>query len=68
LYLFAINKINILLVLGGYKQYDNNSALEGCKYIEIYNFDKWSFNLKPKIIKLIIGRIYPILIPVFNRN
>ena len=48
-----------LLVIGGYEK--RGSLVEGSKFIEVFLVDKWEISLHQKIIKLNIGRIYPIV-------
>lgn len=48
-----------LLVIGGFDK--KKALLEGCKYIEIFLINKWEITLSKKVLKLNIGRIYPIV-------
>lgn len=41
---------------------------EGNKFIEIFEIEKWHVSLKSKCIKLIIGRICPIVLPIKEKN
>lgn len=61
IHFFQINGRNFLILLGGYIKIEKQVA-EGNKYIEIFEVTKWYFNLKPRLIKLIIGRIHPIVL------
>ena len=46
-------------MIGGFDK--KKALLEGCKYIEIFLINKWEINLSKKVLKLNIGRIYPIV-------
>lgn len=56
-----------LLIIGGYNKIEKKIA-QGNKFIEIFELKRWEIELKSETIKLVIGRISPIVTTVFEKN
>lgn len=67
LYFYHTNGRNFLLLVGGYVRVERE-VVQGSKYIEIFECHSWQIGLKSRLIKLIIGRISPLVLAVRERG
>lgn len=68
LFIHLVGARHFLLVIGGACYTSEKNVVHGNKYIEMFELKKWEIVLNSRLIKLIIGRISPVVIPYNHKD